>query len=96
MVMSLVISNAHGACCWLLCQTCFTIFLILRSKDPPTPWKDILHDSNKDTVNTGVWHNTKGTPISDGISLYVPIKTATLFEHYTHCEEQSDEAISYF
>jgi hypothetical protein len=29
--------NARGACCWPLYQTCFTTFLILRSKDPPMP-----------------------------------------------------------
>ncbi len=65
------------------------------------PWKYIFHDSTKDIVNMGAWHYTKRVLISDGISLYVPIKTATLFEHYTrndqglcHCEGVSEpEAI---
>jgi hypothetical protein len=55
----------------------------LPLKDPPMPWKHIFHDSSKDIVNIGVLHDTKGTLIFDDISLYVPIKTATLFEHYT-------------
>jgi len=47
------------------------------------PWKYIFHDSTKDIVNMGAWHYTKRVLISDGISLYVHTKTATLFEHYT-------------
>ena len=82
------ILNEPAVCCSLRYPTCFVILTIPTLPPPPIPSKVTLLDSNINIVNTAALPDIIGMPISVGICIYAPTKKPTLFDHYSHSEQQ--------